>query len=63
MHKKLQKHFLVSSIIASELIVLKLSLLRREQLSPAVSVLKNSPKIFHITQKSCFQLNCLHIDP
>ena len=36
------------------------SLLRREYLSSAVNGLRNSPKIFDITQKDFFNLNCLH---
>ena len=40
----------------------QLSLLRREYLWPADNVLKNSPKIFPITKKDFFELNCLHRD-
>ena len=40
----------------------KLSLLKREYLSTAVNVLRNSPKILHITKRDFFQLNCLHSD-
>ena len=47
-------------IIASELSALTFSLLQREYLSSAVNVLKNSPKIFHITKRDFFQLNRLH---
>ena len=40
----------------------KLCLLRREYVFVAVSVLRNSPKILHITQRDFFNLNCLHRD-
>ena len=40
----------------------KLSLLRREYLSSAVSVLTTSPKILHITKADFFQSICVHID-
>ena len=40
----------------------KLSLLRREYLSSAVSVLGKSPNILHITERDFLQLNCLHSD-
>ena len=40
----------------------KLSLLRRDYLSLEVNVLTNSPKIFHLTKRDFFQLNCLHSD-
>ena len=35
----------------------KLSLLKREYLSPAVNVLRNNFKIFHITKRDFFKLN------
>ena len=41
---------------------LTLSLLRREYLSSAVSVLTNSVKTIHITSRDFFELNCLHSD-
>ena len=59
MQKQISKMFLVSLIIASELIALKLSELRRAYLSSAVNVLTNSPKIFHIPETNFFQFNCL----
>ena len=40
----------------------KFPILRREHLSSAVSVLLNSPKILHITQRDFFNLSCLHRD-
>ena len=40
----------------------KLSLLRTKCFSLAVNVLTNSSKIFHITKRDFFQLNCLHSD-
>ena len=40
----------------------KFSLLRREYLSPAVNVLKNSLKILCITKRNFFEINCLHFD-
>ena len=39
-----------------------LSVLRRENLWPAVNVFKNSPNILDITKRNFFQFNCLHID-
>ena len=39
-----------------------LSLLRRENLWPQVNVFPNSPKMFNITKRDFFQLNCPHID-
>ena len=41
---------------------IKYSLLRTEDLSQAVDVLKNSPKILHITKSDFFRLNSLHSD-
>ena len=41
---------------------IKLSLLRRENLSSAVNVLTNSLKILHVTKRDFFQLNYLHSD-
>ena len=38
------------------------SLLRREYFWPAVNVLPNTPKIFHIAQRDFFQLNSFHSD-
>ena len=40
----------------------KLSLLRREYLWEAVSVLKNIYKILPITKRAFFEPNCLHSD-
>ena len=40
----------------------KLSVLRRQYLSSAINVLKNSPNIFHITKRYFLQLNHLHSD-
>ena len=52
--KKNQKMFFVSES--------KLSLLRRECLLSAVIGLTNIPQILYITQRDCFNLNCLHSD-
>ena len=41
---------------------IKLSLLRIEYSALTVNMLTNSPKIFHMTKRDFFQLNCLHID-
>ena len=41
---------------------IKLSLLRREYLSLAVNILTKSLKIFHITSRDFFKLNCLRSD-
>ena len=41
---------------------IKFSLLRREYLSSAVNVLKNSSKSFHISKRDFLQPNCLHYD-
>ena len=40
----------------------KFSLLRREYLPLSVNVLRNSPKILHITKRDVFWLNFIHID-
>ena len=40
----------------------KLSLLRREDLSSAIKGLTNNSKIFNITKRDLFQLNCFHCD-
>ena len=40
----------------------KLYLLRRKDLSSEVNVLRNSPKILHITKKKFLELNVLHSD-
>ena len=40
----------------------KLSLLTREYLWPAVTVLKNSPKILSITKRDFFKFNFVHND-
>ena len=40
----------------------KLSLLRREYLSLALSVLGNSLEILHVTKRDFLQVNCLHSD-
>ena len=40
----------------------KLSLLRREYLSPTANALTSSPDILHITKRDFFQLNCLQND-
>ena len=39
-----------------------LSLLRRENLWPAVNVFTNSLKVLPITKRDFFQLSCLHIN-
>ena len=49
----------VSHITASELGVLKLSLLRTEYLSSADSMLTNSLKILHVTKIQFFQVQFL----
>ena len=41
---------------------IKLSQLGGEYLSPAVNVLRNSPKILPINKRDFFQLNFFHID-
>ena len=38
----------------------RFSLLSREYLWPAFSILTNSPKILHITKRDIFHVNCLH---
>ena len=52
MWKKIEKQFFVFEITASELLIVfvKLSLLRREYLSTALNVFKNSLKILHIAK-------------
>ena len=57
-----REHFFLSYIVASELIMLKLSLLRREYLSSAVNVLTNSLKVLHIAKKYFIYFNYLQSD-
>ena len=57
MQGKVQKTSFVS-----EMLVSKLSLLRREYLLSAVNVLINSLKILQRTKRDFFQLNYLHSD-
>ena len=57
MQGKVQKTSFVS-----EMLVSKLSLLRREYLLTAVNVLINSLKILQRTKRDFFQLNYLHSD-
>ena len=53
---------MVFKIIRSELVPFKLSLLRREYLSLAVNVLRNSYKVLHIPKTDFFKLNYLQND-
>ena len=62
MQKKIEKKFLVSEIIASEMACCKLSLLRREYLSRQVNAIRNSFKTFDISKRDFLQRNCLHND-
>ena len=57
MQGKVQKTSFVS-----EMLISKLSLLRREYLLSAVNVLINSLKILQRTKRDFFQLNYLHSD-
>ena len=61
MRKKIQKNFLLTEIIVSEL-ALKLFLLRMESLSGAVNPLTNTFKTFHMNKSDLSQPNCLHSD-
>ena len=54
MQEKIEKKPCVFEIMASELVVLKLSLLRREYLSSAVNVLTNTYKALHLTKTDFF---------
>ena len=51
------KTFLLFEITRVWICCVKMPLLRREYLSPAVNVLRNSPKIFPVTKRDPFQLN------
>ena len=57
MEEKVQKKLFVFEIMASELVSVKLSLLRREYLSSAVNVLTNSYKALRLTKTDFFRLN------
>ena len=57
MEQKVQKKRFVFEIMASELVAVKLSLLRREYLSSAVNVLTNSYKALRLTKTDFFRLN------
>ena len=62
MWKKIEKKSLFLEMIPSELSVLNCLLLRRENLWPAVNVLKKSPKILPIPKRYFFELNCHNSD-
>ena len=46
-------YYLLLFLLSSELIALKLSLLRKEHLPSAVDTLTKSPKILHISKRDC----------
>ena len=62
MQKKIHKIFFVSEKIPSDNVAINCLFLRREYLSLAVNGLINSLKIFHITNRDFFYLNCIHSD-
>ena len=62
MQEKIEKNYCIFEIIASELVAVKLSLLRREYLSSAVNVLTNSYKALRLTKTDFFRLNYLPND-
>ena len=62
MQEKIEEKLLVVEIISSELVVVKLSLLRGEYLSSAVNVLTNTYKALHLTKTDFFRLNYLQND-
>ena len=62
MQKKIERKFVFFEILASELVCVKLFLLRREYLLSALSVLGNSLEIFHVTNRDLLRVNSLHSD-
>ena len=62
MQEKIEKKPCVFEIMASVLVVLILSLLRREYLSSAVNVLTNTYKALHLSKIDFFQVNYLQND-
>ena len=62
MQKKIEKKLLCFLDHCVWIDCVNLSLLRRENLWPAVNVLTNSPKILHITKRGFFQLNWFQVD-
>ena len=62
MQKKIERKFVFFEILASELVCVKLFLLRREYLPSALSVLGNSLEIFHVTNRDLLRVNSLHSD-
>ena len=59
---KIEQKLFVFEIIASELVALNWSLLRREYLSSAVIVLTNTYKALHLTKTDFFRLFYLQND-
>ena len=62
MQKKIERKFVFFEILASELVCVKLFLLRREYLPSALSVLGNSLEIFHVTNRELLKANCINSD-
>ena len=62
MQEKIDEKVFVFEIIASEYVALKLSLFRREYLSSALNVLRNSYKALRLTKTDFFRLNYLPND-
>ena len=62
MQEKIQKKLFLFEIMASELVGVKLSLLRREYWSSVVNVLTNTYKAFLLTKRDFFRLNYLQND-
>ena len=58
MQKKIQKKFLVSEIIASEMAAVNCLYYESRQ----VNALRNSFKTLHISKREFLQRNCLHND-
>ena len=57
MEDKIEKKLFVFEIIASELVALNMSLLRREYLSSAVNVLTTSYKALRLTKRDFVRIN------
>ena len=58
MLQKIQRKLYVPSMMAFQLFVWYILPIRREYLSSAVNVFKDSPKTSDITKRDIFQLNC-----
>ena len=62
MSRKFERNSVLSELMVSELVALKLPLLSREFLSSAANVLTNSLNFLHRTEVDFFRLNYVESD-